>query len=156
MISKNNILALSTDSCRSLNADRPLFRALNMQLSLFTGKIKLNYLVIKVVLSTSNKRTKDHKIDLEIIMTINIFLVSTDQILMIINSNVLVFANRVTYLYWRAQYSINPVFINRTPYMFQACDREYSLITRHVDFTRAVTAHEVFSLRPGLLVHLWL
>ena len=34
--------------------------------------------------------------------------------------------------------------------MFQACDREYSLITRHVDFTRAVTAREVFSLRPGL------
>ena len=64
---------------------------------------------------------------------------------------ILVFANRVTYLYWGAQYSINPVFINRTPYMFQACDREYSLITRHVDFTRAVTAHEVFSLRPGLL-----
>ena len=34
--------------------------------------------------------------------------------------------------------------------MFQACDREYSLITRHVDFTRAVTTREVFSLRPGL------
>ena len=63
---------------------------------------------------------------------------------------ILVFANRVTYLYWRAQYSINPVFINHTPYMFQACDREYSLITRHVDFTRAVTAREVFSLRSGL------
>ena len=43
-----------------------------------------------------------------------------------------------------------PVFINRTPYMFQACDRAYSPITRHVDFTRAVTACEVFSLRPGL------
>ena len=89
---------------------------------MFTGKIKFNYLVIKVVLSTvikgQQKRVdlfKDHKIDLEIIMTINLFLVSIDQILIIIIGNVLVFANRVTYLYWRAQYSINPVFINRTP-----------------------------------------
>ena len=36
--------------------------------------------------------------------------------------------------------------------MFQACYREYSLIARHVDFTRAVTAREVFSLRPGLVL----
>ena len=86
----------STDSCRSLNADRPLFRALNavtivskqfrtliyfyiLNYVMFTGKIKLNYLVIKVVLSTvikGQKRVdlfKDHKIDLEIIMTINLF-----------------------------------------------------------------------------------
>ena len=128
----------STDSCLSLNADRPLFRALNavtivskqfrtliyfyiLNYVMFTGKIKFNYLVIKVVLSTvikGQKRVdlfKDHKIDLEIIMTINLFLVSIDQILIIIIGNVLVFANKVTYLYWRAQYSINPVFINRTP-----------------------------------------
>ena len=50
---------------------------------MFTGKIKFNYLVIKVVLSTV---IKGHKIDLEIIMTINLFLVSIDQILMIINT----------------------------------------------------------------------
>ena len=129
----------STDSCRSLNADRPLFRALNavtivskqfrtliyfyiLNYVMFTGKIKFNYLVNCGGVKYSNKRTtkegdlfKDHKIDLEIIMTINLFLVSIDQILIIIIGNVLVFANRVTYLYWRAQYSINPVFINRTP-----------------------------------------
>ena len=51
---------------------------------MFTGKIKLNYLVIKVVLSTVIKGQK--RVDLEIIMTINLFLVSIDQILMIINT----------------------------------------------------------------------
>ena len=53
---------------------------------MFTGKIKFNYLVNCGGVKYSNKRTKegdlfkDHKIDLEIIMTINLFLVSIDQI----------------------------------------------------------------------------
>ena len=50
---------------------------------MFTGKFKFVYLVIKVVISTVKSLKIDHKIDLDIIMTINLFLVLIDQILMI-------------------------------------------------------------------------